>query len=73
MRQTYSAYFAHELRKVIENEIRQKAENLGNGLGVVDFVDYKHKVGIITGLRLVLDDLFELAEENCHRKEFGRQ
>lgn len=73
MAQTYSAYFAHELKKVIESEIRERTESLGNGLGVVDFVDYKHKVGIITGLRLVLNDLFELAEENCTRKEFGRQ
>ena len=73
MAQTYSAFFAHELKQLIEGEIKERTESLGTGLGVVDFTDYKHKVGIIAGLRLVRDELFELAEDNCDRKEFGRQ
>lgn len=73
MAQTYSAFFAHELKKIIEKEIQERTESLGTGMGVVDFVDYKHKVGVITGLRLVKDELFDVAEDVCRRKEFGRQ
>ena len=73
MAQTFSAYFAHELQKIIEQEIKERTDSLGTGMGVVDFVDYRHKVGVITGLRLVKDELFSLAEDSCNRKEFGRQ
>lgn len=72
MAQTYSAFFAQELQKLIDQQIKERTEHLGTGLGVTDFTDYKQKVGIITGLRLVLDDLFSQAAENCDRKERGR-
>jgi len=73
MAQTYSAFFAYELKKLIEQQVKDKTEALGNGHGVLDFSDYKHKVGVITGLKLVIDELFEVAIENCDRKERGRQ
>lgn len=72
MAQTYSAFFAHELQRLIENQIKERSEQLGTGHGVADFTEYKQKVGVITGLRLVLDDLFVQAAENCDRKERGR-
>ena len=72
MAQTYSAFFAHELQKLIENQIEERSDTLSSGLGVYDFTEYKQKVGVITGLRLVIDDLFSQALENCDRKERGR-
>jgi hypothetical protein len=30
-----------ELQKIIEQEIKERTESLGTGMGVVDFVDYK--------------------------------
>lgn len=72
MAQTYSAFFANELKKIIEEQIDEKTKVLSSGHGVVDFCDYKHKIGIITGLRLVIDDLFDQAAEVCERKERGR-
>jgi hypothetical protein len=69
MTQTYSAFFAHELKKLIEDQIKERAEILSSGLGIEDFSDYRQKVGVITGLRLVLDDLFSQAADNCDRKE----
>ena len=72
MAQTYSAFFAHELKQLIEGEIKERTESLGTGLGVVDFTDYKYKVGVIAGLRKVVDELFGEAKDNCERKEFGR-
>lgn len=69
MAQTYNAFFARELEKLIQEQIKERTEALGTGLGVTDFSDYRQKVGVITGLRLVLDDLFSQAAENCDRKE----
>lgn len=73
MSQTYSAFFAYELKKLIEQQVKDRTEALGSGHGVVDFCDYRHKVGVITGLRLVIDEIFDQAVENCDRKERGRQ
>lgn len=72
MSQIYSAMFVNELRKLIEQQIKDRTESLGSGLGVVDFTDYKHKVGVVNGLKLVIEDLFDQADEICRRKERGR-
>jgi hypothetical protein len=69
MAQTYSAFFAHELKKLIEEQIEERKETISSGRGIEDFSDYRQKVGVITGLRLVLDDLFSQAADNCDRKE----
>ena len=69
MAQTYSAFFAHELKKLIEEQIEERKEAISSGHGIEDFSDYRQKVGVITGLRLVLDDLFSQAADNCDRKE----
>ena len=70
--QTYNAFFAHELQRLIENQIKERLEHLSTPNGVPDFADYKQKVGFIGGLRLVIDDLFIQAAENCDRRERGR-
>jgi|OM-RGC.v1.034861563 hypothetical protein len=71
--QTYNAFFARELLKLLEEQINERTKILGNGHGVTDFTDYRHKVGIITGLHLVIDELFPQAQENCDRNQRGRQ
>lgn len=47
--------FEHELRKLIEEEINRISEILANGLGVVDYAEYKHHTGQIRALRGVLE------------------
>jgi hypothetical protein len=51
----YNNLFEQELKKAIEEEIERLKDNVSNGLSVVDYSDYKHQVGKIAGLRIVLD------------------
>lgn len=57
--QTYSAFYQHELSKLILEEVERRKEQLVTASATFDFSDYRHHVGIIEGLRTAL----ELCEE----------
>jgi hypothetical protein len=53
--QTYSAYYQHELEKLISEEIERRKEQLITASSTFDFPAYRHHVGIIEGLRTALE------------------
>jgi len=57
--QTYSAFYQHELSKLILEEVERRKEQLVTASATFDFSDYRHHVGIIEGLRTAI----ELCEE----------
>jgi len=65
---TYNRLFGSELKKLIEQAVEDRKENLSTGLATIDFPTYKHQVGIITGLRMAIA-MFEEAVTICDRKE----
>lgn len=53
--QTYSAFYQHELAKLILEEIERRKEQLVTASATFDFPTYRHHVGIIEGLRAALE------------------
>lgn len=53
MAMTYNGLFEKELKNIIETEIERVKDNMSTG-SIMDYADYKHKIGIIYGLRLVV-------------------
>ena len=53
--QTYSAFYQHELSKLILEEVERRKEQLVTASSAFDFPDYRHHVGIIEGLRTALE------------------
>ena len=53
--QTYSAFYQHELVKLISEEVERRKEQLITASSTFDFPAYRHHVGIIEGLRAALD------------------
>ena len=53
--QTYSAFYQHELSKLILEEIERRKEQLVTASATFDFPAYRHHVGIIEGLRTALE------------------
>jgi hypothetical protein len=51
----YNIQFEIELKKLINLEIERLTDNICGGAGVVDYADYKHQIGKVAGLRMVLD------------------
>jgi hypothetical protein len=50
--------FEYELRRMIRERIEEVCEHLGNG-SAKTYEEYQHKVGMVAGLRSVLDDMTE--------------
>jgi len=67
---TFNTLFERELKRLIEEAIDHRKENLSTGLATIDFPTYKHQVGIITGLRMALELCVE-ATTICSRNERG--
>ena len=67
---TYNSVFEAELKKLIDQAVENRKENLANGMSVIDFPTYKHQVGIIAGLRMALE-LCDEATIICDRRERG--
>jgi hypothetical protein len=53
--QTYSAFYQHELSKLIMEEVERRKEQLVIASATFDFPSYRHHVGIIEGLRMALE------------------
>jgi hypothetical protein len=53
--QTYSAFYQHELMKLIAEEVERRKEQLITASSTFDFPAYRHHVGIIEGLRTALE------------------
>lgn len=53
--QTYSAFYQHELMKLIVEEVERRKEQLITASSTFDFPAYRHHVGIIEGLRTALE------------------
>ena len=68
---TFNTLFERELKKLIDDAIDDRKENLSTGLGTIDFPTYRHQVGIIAGLRIALELCGE-ATTICNRKERGQ-
>lgn len=51
----YNNMFEFELMKLVEAEITRLTDNVTNGAAIVDYCDYKHQIGKISGLRAVFD------------------
>lgn len=52
---THSAYFQHELEKLIREEIERRKDQLVTASSTFDLSTYRHHVGIIEGLRAALE------------------
>lgn len=65
---TYKSFFEHELKKLIQEAVEARKENLALGNGTVDFAAYRHHVGFVAGLRFALD-LCDEANKICEQKE----
>jgi hypothetical protein len=63
--QTYSAFYQHELSKLILEEVERRKEQLVTASATFDFPAYRHHVGIIEGLRTALE-LCDEAESIAH-------
>lgn len=57
----FNQLFEIELRALIEHEIARIKDDLTTIGGVPDYSQYTNLVGQIAGLKLVLDDLCDLA------------
>jgi hypothetical protein len=68
---TFNTLFERELKRLIDETVEDRKENLSTGLSTIDFPTYKHQVGIIVGLRMALD-LCEEATKICDRTERGQ-
>jgi hypothetical protein len=68
--QTYSAFYQHELTKLILEEIERRKEMLVTASATFDFPTYRHHVGIIDGLREAIT-LSEDAERIANGVERG--
>lgn len=64
--QTLNIFFEKKLRALIEDELRNKKENLSRG-SVNDFASYYNQVGVMNGLRIALD-LCEDAQKACEER-----
>jgi hypothetical protein len=64
---TRNDLFRVELEKLVEGEIQRLMENIVVGHAAIDFSAYKHQVGVIEGLRAVLE-LCEQAQSIVDRK-----
>lgn len=67
---TYTAFYQHELRKLMLEEIDRLKENVSSGLSTPDFSAYRHQVGVIDGLKQALA-LMEEAESIANGAERG--
>lgn len=56
---TFHALYIEQYRKLIEEELQRLMESLTTNGAITDFSTYKHRVGVIEGLKRAL----ELAEE----------
>jgi|TARA_R110000868_G_scaffold183608_4_gene424903 hypothetical protein len=65
---TYQSFFEHELKKLIQEAVEARKENLAFGSGTVDFAAYRNQVGVVAGLRLALE-LCDEANRVCEQKE----
>ena len=65
---TYQSFFEHELKKLIQEAVEDRKENLAFGSGTVDFAAYRNQVGVVAGLRLALE-LCDEANRVCEQKE----
>ena len=65
---TYQSFFEHELKKLIQEAVEARKENLALGNGTVDFAAYRNQVGVVAGLRLALE-LCDEANRVCEQKE----
>ena len=52
---TYNSKFEKELKQLIQQTIEERKELLSTGLSTVDFETYRYHVGIIKGLRMVIE------------------
>jgi hypothetical protein len=62
---TFNVSVTQELERLISDEIQTLILTISHG-NVVDHSDYKHKVGMIAGLRMALE-LCETATSNIQR------
>ena len=68
---TFNTLFERELKKLINEAVENKKENLSTGMSTIDFPSYKHQIGIIAGLRMALEFCDE-ATTICNRIERGQ-
>jgi hypothetical protein len=68
---TFNTLFERELKKLIDEAVETRKENLSTGLSTIDFPTYKHQVGIIAGLCMALEACDE-ATTICNRIERGQ-
>jgi hypothetical protein len=68
---TFNSLFERELKKLIDEAVELRKENLSIGMSTIDFPSYKHQIGIIAGLRIALE-LCDEAIRTCDRIERGQ-
>ena len=56
---TFHALYTEQYKKLIDEELQRLMESLTTNGAITDFSAYKHKIGVIEGLRRAL----ELSEE----------
>ena len=65
--QTFNSLFEKELLTLINKKIEDRKEILSRGHGITEYFQFQHHLGVIEGLRLIVD-LCDEASENISKR-----
>lgn len=65
--QTFNDLIIREWQKLVEEETAERVGYVVSGMPVVDFSDYKYRIGLIAGLEKA-KELFDIAQSNVEKR-----